>query len=466
MSGHGEFQKRSPSKAHRTLVARFSPTYSYPGQTEDPTPIQPATSSSDPLNPPPGPKTSSSSTKPSSTPVPPSSTTPTSTSTTASSTTSSTTTSSSSSASSTSTSSTSTSSSTSSSSSSTPTLPTPSPTLAATTPQVVPTTSIQTVTSSSPTSPTLSPSSTPTSTSSGSNTTVLVGGIVGGLVGVAVIVVLISWCLRRQRKHDSEFDADAFRRQSVILVDDPPEPPRSYNPRPPTMIERHVNNASPALVAQAGYGGQNFYGAYGLPRAPPEMLPHVGSPPPQMYGQPVMGFAGYHDPSQLLRQPSNPAFLNRQPSVPPYRNSPPIPTDANAQYVDLNRSGGAPIQALQHPMSPRSVDTTPHVPHVADVDAPLPSPFEQAPGAQAPPNSPRSLSPTHAKPSEKGLESGAQAPPNSPSASARASFEQQPAVPPSTPEVATPRAREITTNAQRPTSAYTVYEDGDAYAGI
>lgn len=71
------------------------------------------------------------------------------------------------------------------------------------------------------------------------------------------------------RRNKDEFDAVDFRRSGVMVDDDPmdhhsnsghgaPAPmASSYNPRPPTMIERKMNNT--AGVGATGYGGG--YGA-------------------------------------------------------------------------------------------------------------------------------------------------------------------------------------------------------------
>jgi hypothetical protein len=235
------------------------------------------------------------------------------------------------------------------------------------------------------------------------------------------------WCLRRQRNDDSDdFDADAFKRQSAILVDDAAMPPRSYNPRPPTMIERH--NASPALAAQAG---QNFYGGYGGygQQAPYAANQHGGSPPPQAYGQPAMGYSGYNDPRQPSRQPSNGAYLTRQPTIAPAYGSSLAPVDPNAHYVDLSRSSVTPYQATQYADISRHLGTSDpneQVTQPADLpDGPLPSPFDDP------------------------VEAAAEAPKTA------------------SPEAPAPQPQGNTTNPmQRPTSSYSVYEDGDAYGGI
>ena len=167
------------------------------------------------------------------------------------------------------------------------------------------------------------------------------------------------------------------------------------------MIERH--NASPALAAQGGQGGQNFYGNYGgysqqPPYASPEMIQPASSPPPQVYGAPPMGYAGYNDPQQriarqpsnvgyaayesqqqLARQPSNAAYLTRQPSSAARYAPPPAPPgsfDPNAQYIDLDRSSISPYQAAQYADISRQLGTTDSNTEVQLPDDPLPSPFD------------------------------------------------------------------------------------------
>lgn len=262
---------------------------------------------------------------------------------------------------------------------------------------------------------------------------------------------------RKEKYDDDDFNASIFRRQSAILVDDPPA--ADHNPRPPTMIERHVNSASPALAAQRNFSGPgpNFYGGYAQQSLGP------GDVVQPAYGQPVMGYgesgqlarqpssaaflarqpsaaAGYGNSAQLARQPSNVIALNRQPSAAGYGAAP-----ANNDYVDLDRSSVTPFQAAQYAAISRHLkDMDPHVPRTSDDlnRPPLPSPFDDQPRATAHSSAlaavPRAPSPVH-------LGSGADAAAHTPGG---------------------PRTTEVTTDANRPVSAYTVYEEGDAYGGI
>ncbi|KAG6334895.1 hypothetical protein ID866_4189 [Astraeus odoratus] len=431
MPGHDNIEKRSPNKVvHRNLAARFSPTF--PGEFSPST-----TSSADDKH----------------------SSTPNTSSVSATSQVVSSSPTSSSSHSSTSISILSTSSSPSATSSThTSAATTSAATSIATTPAVVTVhstasyataqTSAVAVLATTPGVTTSTPSASSTSSSSGSvNVTTVVGGIAGTLVGIAVLGFLIMWLMRRRKEQDDDFNASIFRRQSVILMDDPPAP--SHNPRPPTMIERHVNNASPALAAQRNFTGQgqNFYGGYGQSSFSPGEIVQPA------YGQSAMG---YGDPGQLARQPSNAAFLTRQPSAaagygdasqlarqPPNATSltrQPSATgygDSDAHYVDLSRSSVTPFQAAQYAdISRRLNDMDTNVSRQSD-DLhlpPLPSPFDD-PAAVVP----RAPAPAHV------LRPGTTTP-----ATAASGL----------------RAGEASTDAKRPVSAYTVYEEGDAYDGI
>lgn len=217
---------------------------------------------------------------------------------------------------------------------------------------------------------------------------------------------------RRKDNDDEDFNASIFRRQSAILQDDPAP---SFNPRPPTMIERHVTNASPALAAQRGMpsGGQNFYGGYGS-FGPGEIIQPA-------YGQPVMG---YGESGQLARQPSNAAYLTRQPTAAGH-GATFSPEDNDAHYVDLNRSSVTPFQAAQYADISRRLNAM-DTPRVSEDlhRAPLPSPFDDHPAEV-----------THTTPAP-----AAQAP--------------------------APGGRQPPSDAQRPASAYSVFEEGDAYGGI
>jgi hypothetical protein len=119
-----------------------------------------------------------------------------------------------------------------------------------------------------------SPSSTSTSAVGGATAGIIAGGIVAAILGTAGVVFALVYFLvrptslvffllcrdlyliqRKCRRNEDEALAEEIRnrpdarRQSTILPDEPDPSVRSYNamgsgsPRPPTMIERHLNRA-------------------------------------------------------------------------------------------------------------------------------------------------------------------------------------------------------------------------------
>ncbi|EIN06218.1 hypothetical protein PUNSTDRAFT_127584 [Punctularia strigosozonata HHB-11173 SS5] len=268
-------------------------------------------------------------------------------------------------------------------------------------------------------------------------------GVIAGGVSAAVIAVLgvaagLFYLIRRCRrdKHDdTDFNAEAFRRQSQYINDDGSlnEKPPSFlrapsdngrGPRPPTMIERHLANMAspppapyaynqqmgqqgpyPAFGPQAGapfdpYGGYNNNGPYVQPSfAPGQIVPTpVSSPPPTAlpgsaqpffapHGQTPLGSpttpapygSAYDARGQLVRQPS--ASLNAQPTSTLTRNGsvniPTTPMPGDPHYVDLNRSSVSPFQAAQYAeISAKLGAPLPAVSEVQDKDLP-PMPAEE-----------------------------------------------------------------------------------------
>ena len=209
-------------------------------------------------------------------------------------------------------------------------------------------------------------------------------------------------------------------RQSVMIPDEP-ELVRPYNamgpgsPRPPTMIERHLNHApsmlsrqpQPNMYPSNGYG--TGYGAmqYGQPSfSPGEVVsPTSANPFISPYARDVMtspvssSVPDYHDPPSPASPPLPPLpppALTRQPSsgmdqtAVVRQNSGPhspvvsAPDASDPHYVDLSRSSVTPFQAAQYaditeklrtPMSSALVSTQ-EVPRV-DV------PNDQTPTLQA-----------------------------------------------------------------------------------
>ncbi|KAK0437778.1 uncharacterized protein EV420DRAFT_1651756 [Desarmillaria tabescens] len=191
------------------------------------------------------------------------------------------------------------------------------------------------------------------------STGTIIGIGIGCLVGIAFVVIVIGFLIRRWRRHREDkdvFDASQFRSSAVLLDDDISMSGDSgrggsgWNShlRPPTMIERHVNN-SPASFTQPQYG----YGPQ-QPTSPTSFSPGqiVGPGPFNEMDIPSGGFdndpfaaAAYsRDPSvishdaYLTRQPSqmaNEVQLNREPSQ--VYHADPFQQQQEAQYVDLNR---------------------------------------------------------------------------------------------------------------------------------
>ncbi|KAG1895157.1 uncharacterized protein F5891DRAFT_1254009 [Suillus fuscotomentosus] len=143
------------------------------------------------------------------------------------------------------------------------------------------------------------------------NIAAVIGGITGCLAGLAVLGFLIMWCIRHKRKSDEgKWSASVFKHQSAILVDDPE---LSFNPHPPTMIERH--NASPALNAQ--YNHPNYCGDGN------DTCPSQGPQSPHL------------------------ATVQRGILVSSTIRCRITPNDPQAHYVNLDRSSVNPFQAAQ-----------------------------------------------------------------------------------------------------------------------
>jgi len=70
--------------------------------------------------------------------------------------------------------------------------------------------------------------------------------------------------VRRRRRNAENFDPVNFRKSTVIMNDSGADP---FNPRPPTMIERHLNghNVAPSVSSMngAGMAGAGAYSSHG-----------------------------------------------------------------------------------------------------------------------------------------------------------------------------------------------------------
>ena len=170
-------------------------------------------------------------------------------------------------------------------------------------------------------------------------------------------------------------------RQSAIIADSP-EPVRPYDapPRPPTMIERHMNNQSsipprqptlPNMYANhpygTGYGATNYAqnsfspgqvvtptsaNPFFSPYAQDVMGSPVSSSVPEYHDQPRSGHPAF-PPQALTREPSTgmeQVAVARQNSVTggPFNPVVSSPDAADPHYTDLSRSSVTPFQAAQY----------------------------------------------------------------------------------------------------------------------
>lgn len=211
----------------------------------------------------------------------------------------------------------------------------------------------------------------------------MVGGIAGGLVGVAGLIFLTMFLLRKLRKkdlEDTDFNADAFKRQSAVLVDDEPFPARGFNPRPPTMIERHMagnydSQGVPPMPSLQQYHNVGNYtsGGYGNEydnsQAPSFGPGQVMSPTPGF--SPYSPQSAYDQQGEIIRHPSNVGTvytahsqtgqLNRHASNGGALSNPYASGTDPAHYVDLDRSSVTPFQAAQYAEISRKLNTAPPV---------------------------------------------------------------------------------------------------------
>ncbi|PBK66130.1 hypothetical protein ARMSODRAFT_370387 [Armillaria solidipes] len=288
----------------------------------------------------------------------------------------------------------------------------------------------------------------------------IIGVGIGCLVGIAFVVIVIGFLIRRWRRHREDkdvFDASHFRRSAVLLDDDISMSGDSgrggsgWNGhlRPPTMIERHVNN-SPASFTQAQYG----YGAQ-QPTSPTSFSPGqiVGPRPFNEMDIPSGGFdndpfaaAAYsRDPSVISQQMGgHDSYLNRQPSQIEAQlnressqtyHADPFQQQQEAQYVDLNRvpsvgSAGSVGVAVTTPTQEASHDSS---------MAPSTSPSENA--------KPAATSPLAREVTQPGVASTSQPPPTAN-------------------ETVTASRNPAPVGSKRPDTVYTMYDPEDAYGGM
>jgi hypothetical protein len=166
------------------------------------------------------------------------------------------------------------------------------------------------------------------------------------------------------------------RRQSVMIPDEPGV--RPYNdmgagsPRPPTMIERHLNSAPsmssrqptmPNMYSNNGYGGGYSATEYGQSSFYPGdiVTPTSANPFISPYSQDVMAspvssnVPEYHVPPDAASPVTPPlamagAAVVRQNTVPGGPHSPTVlsPDATNSHYVELSRSSVTPPQGMHY----------------------------------------------------------------------------------------------------------------------
>jgi len=276
---------------------------------------------------------------------------------------------------------------TSTTSSSLPVLSTPTTTPIAT--FTIPTTTqtfIQTIVNPSGvvhTSSSTSPTSTPVAVG-GTSSGIIIGGVVAAIFGAAGILAAAVYFLRKCRGRGDEAFAEEIwnrSRQSAILGDGS-ESTRHFNtpPRPPTMIERHLNNTSampprqrvlPNTYPNHPYG--NGYGATNYSQtsfSPGQVVsPHSANPFFSPYAQDVLGspvsstVPEFHDPPHSASPALPPQALTREPSTGmgqhaaarqnlvtggPFSPVVSSPDATDPHYTDLSRSSVTPFQAAQY----------------------------------------------------------------------------------------------------------------------
>lgn len=183
----------------------------------------------------------------------------------------------------------------------------------------------------------------------------LVGIIFGSLIGVAIICVVIAFVIRHLRKKHrgvDAFDSAKFRRSAVMLDEKDQEP--DFRPRPPTMIERRQGTPAPAS------GGANSF-----PPPPTMAYPysdHVQSAaappaPPAMYGAANPQYGALPPP------PPPPSQANAYGAIPGAYGVP-APGAFGAQY-DQAGYGAPPIPGTYAPgaYAPYGASPDPRYPH-------------------------------------------------------------------------------------------------------
>lgn len=226
------------------------------------------------------------------------------------------------------------------------------------------------------------------------------------------------------------------------------------NPRPPTMIERHIANGTPVSSMRGPDNGYPYQAEYNVQYNNSNGYPSPGFQPGQVIassnpfyngpfgenGSPM----GYQNEGGVARQPSQQAaYLSRAPSgaVNNYNGTP------ESQYVDLSRSSVTPYQAAQYEEINRRLDA-PALGAVSE-DGHDQSPFSDPNHGVSPPARARV---TSTPPSLPEFSAAPMSPLNNEFRGTKA-----PDAPP---------AAYVASGNKRPDTVYTLYDDEDAYGGI
>jgi hypothetical protein len=185
----------------------------------------------------------------------------------------------------------------------------------------------------------------------------IIGGIGGALLALGALAFVVFFFVRRYRKKTNEeeaFDSADFRKSAVLLDDAAVNGASSYNPRPPTMIERHVAHAPAMGGYQYGDQGQAPYPGGNFGQYPSEqMYAGVGEyGQPVEYGQP----AEYSQPAEYgqyagyaAQDEQHPYSLRPGEMIPPTSPSLENPFSSEGHHTGPNDpsaqpTGGAPLQ--------------------------------------------------------------------------------------------------------------------------
>jgi hypothetical protein len=183
----------------------------------------------------------------------------------------------------------------------------------------------------------------------------VVGGVAGGIAGLALVIFLVTFCMRRRRNKDEtavNFDPGSFRRSAMLIADPPTHQDtvaRGYNPPAPPMMERSQmypdhSNYSTSPVGLSPTSGNPLY---------PSTFSPIASPNP---ASPVSAYDhSWGTPAPILTRNTSasssssahgPAQYGQYPSLPSPGNALSIPQ--NEEYLDLERNSVTPFQAAQY----------------------------------------------------------------------------------------------------------------------